>query len=402
MTTQGRRGGSRRRRSSDTQAVASAAAPAVIEPAAALTAEPEVELLEDTTVPFTGTRRGGSLGRSMTGAVVGAFLVVGLAFGAAGPGGALGPKSDGPAAANESSPEGIMGAGSVTTAQHGGYDDGDESEATAKPEYDYPDATAKPDGDEGGDGGDSEKPEATAKPDKPNKPEKPEKPDKEKPDKPDPDKEPTEHIKLELAIKDDHPLVEWGSCAGLNFDYYKVVRSTNSTVSWPGGDGDELIAAVEPGGQRKAWDKHAPHGVKVWYRVFCVRKSDDGYKVVNSSATERIWVPAEQEPPDPITLELEATVNGEGEVALDWSKCDCEDFGFYKVVRSTTNDNPSYYPWTDGTEVIGVIEDKYETDMVDTGLEPGETAYYRVQCLGWVNGEKVLLGQSAVVEVTVP
>ena len=405
MATQGRRSGTRRKRTGDAAATPPAAAPEnapVIEPAAASTAA-DVELLDDRTVGIGGERRGLHLGRSLSGAVLGTLLVAGLAFGAAlGPGGSLGPKDAGPtkdetAAANSGAgaldgPQTATGDGKQGDfPKDGGWwgheGGSDETDATPKPEA--PDATAKP-----------EQPEPTDKPE----PEATDKPEPERTPKPteqpDPTKEPTEPIFLGLGLKEDHPLLEWGSCGDLDFDYYKVVRSKDATVSWPGGDYDEVIAAVERGGERRAYDKAAPHGKKLWYRVFCVRKTEAGYKVVNASNTKGIEVPEETPPPDPISLALEASVNEEGKVVLSWSACEVDGYAFYKVVKSTWNDNPSYYPWTDGTDVIGVVEGMFDTELHDWAPDAGETAWYRVQCLGYVDGHKVLLGESAVVAVT--
>jgi hypothetical protein len=91
-----------------------------------------------------------------------------------------------------------------------------------------------------------------------------------------------------------------------------------------------------------------------------------------------------------------------GEVVLSWGTCGVDGFGFYKDLRSTWNENPSYMPWTDGTEIIGVVENRYATEWHDAGGDPGQTVYYRVQCLGWINGSKVLLGETPVVAVTMP
>lgn len=404
MATQGRRSGSRRKRTDDTAGTPPEAAPEiapVIEPATAATAA-EAELLEERSATIAGGARRLHVGRSMSGAVLGTLLVAGLAFGAAmGPGGSLGPKD---ATSKGETAAGNTGSGSVDgTHEETGGDDadlpkgddgwehdgasGDGTDATSKPEE--PEATPK-----------AEQPEPTDKPE-------PEATDKPEPDRtpkpteqPDPTREPTEPIFLALGLKEDHPLLEWGSCGDLDFDYYKVVRSKDSTVSWPGGENDEVVAAVERGGNRRAYDGAAPHGKKLWYRVFCVRKTGAGYKVVNASSTKGIEVPEETPPPDPIELVLEASVNGDGKVVLSWSACEVDGFAFYKVVKSTSNDNPSYYPWTDGTDVIGVVEGVHDTELHDWPPDAGGTAWYRVQCLGYVDGHKVLLGESAVVAVT--
>ena len=391
MATQGRRGGSRRAAGTTSRAVAPEPPPALAP--AAVPFEPEAELLDDVATAIGPRHLGGRLGRSLSGAVVGTLLVVGLAFGAA-----IGQTAwrDGSTAAND-----------TTAAGHLGVDgDGDGADATDKPDVDghdgtwptdkrdgeHPDATPKP-----------ENPDATDKPDveptqKPHEPDPTPKPT----EKPDPTKAPVDPISLALVIKELHPFMEWGSCEGFDFSYYKVVRSMDSTVTWPPSDGDEAIAVVEPGGARKAYDKYAPHGHKAWYRVFCVRKTEAGYKVLNASAAKGIEVPEEPTPPDPISLGIDWSINGEGKVVLTWDACEVDGFGFYKVVKSTWNENPSYLPWTDGTQVIGVVESMFATEWHDWAPDAGHTAWYRVQCLGYVGDMKVLLGQTALVTVTTP
>jgi hypothetical protein len=66
------------------------------------------------------------------------------------------------------------------------------------------------------------------------------------------------------------------------------------------------------------------------------------------------------------------------------------------------NENPSYLPYTDGTQVIGVIENHEVTGQTDGDVASGQTWYYRVQAIGYWNGQKVVLGQTAVVAVTIP
>ena len=401
MSGTGRRSSTPRARARKSPAEAPAVIPAV---------EPSVELLDDHSTSLAVGHRGRGLARSMPGAVVGSLLVVGLALGAAlGPGGALGPASDRSSSGDTAAAAGNGGSGSGAGSYGGSYQgDGDASkddhewsdpEATAKPDADAPDATKKPDVEP------IEKPDATPKPtDKP-KAESTPKPTPKPTEKPDPTKSPSDPIALTLAIKEYHPVLTWGSCEGLDFDYYKVVRSTDSTVTWPAGDGDEVFTAIERGGTRKAYDKNAPHGVKAWYRVFCVRKGEDGYKVVNASATKGIEVPEEPAPPptpDPISLELDAWLTDGGKVALDWSACEVDGFAFYKVVRSTWNEDPSYLPWTDGSEVIAAIGEMGATQLETSAPESGQTAWFRVQCLGYAGDQKVLLGESDAVSVTVP
>lgn len=398
MATQGRRGGTRRAAGTESGAPnGTIQAPPEL-PAATVIVD-GAELLDDVSTRIAPQRFGGGLTRSIPGAVIGTMLVVGLAFGAA-----LAPTAsrDNSTAANNGSAAGHGGEYGGDDGYDGEKGDGEPIVSTEKPDVDEPVKTEKP-----GEPDATEKPgeaDATEKPAEPDPTKKPVEPDPTaKPTaKPDPTVKPVETIALSLAIKEFHPFMEWGSCEGLDFDYYKVVRSMDSTVSWPPADGDEMIAAVERSGARKAYDKDAPHGDKAWYRVFCVRKTDAGYKVVNSSSTKGIEVPEEPTPPDPISLGIDWSVNGEGKVVLSWDACEVDGFSFYKVVKSTTNDNPSYLPWTDGTNVIGVVESISATEWHDWAPDAGNTAWYLVQCIGYLDGMKVLLGQTAVVTVTTP
>jgi hypothetical protein len=135
--------------------------------------------------------------------------------------------------------------------------------------------------------------------------------------------------------------------------------------------------------------------------VFCIRETESGSVAVAATAVKGIQTPAGEPAPDPKALGFEVDVTGEG-VVLHWQACGVDNFTYYKVVRSTTTENPSYFPWTDGTELIGVIENQDVTQFVDSSVESGQTIYYRVQCLGIWNGEKVLRGQTAVIAVTIP
>ncbi len=406
MSTRGRG----RSRQADTTEPAGAHAPT---PAGT---EPTAELLEEQSTVIAsngaGTRAGARLGRSLAGAVAGTLLIAGLAFGAAlGPGGTLGPKLDGDAqaggqGAGAGAQAGDTAAGGADGEYHEGstYHDGDASHEGSDgtpAETSQPDGTGVSDG-TGESGGDE--PKASEAPgDEPGGDPAPEPTRKPEPrPEPDPTRAPVTSMNLELWIGDGRPVMEWSACEGIDFDAYKVVRSTDATVSWPLAEHDTLIAVVERGGNRKAWDNDAPRGQKDWYRVFCVRHSGDGYRVVGSSDARGILVPEPPAPPDPVSLELHASINDEGHVTLSWSACNVDGFGAYKVLRSTSTEEPSYLPYHDGTDVIGVVETKSATQWYDAGGDPGQTVSYRVQCIGWVNGTKVLLGQTAVVAVTMP
>ena len=95
---------------------------------------------------------------------------------------------------------------------------------------------------------------------------------------------------------------------------------------------------------------------------------------------------------------FEVDVTGEG-IVLHWEQCTSEQFAFYKVIRSR-NPNPSYLPGTEGSVVIAAFENGEVTQFVD-GVDEGGTWYYRVQSIGYADGQKFLLGQTPVRSVTV-
>lgn len=215
--------------------------------------------------------------------------------------------------------------------------------------------------------------------------------------------EPTDggDVGLSVVIKEGHPILDWTACTGVDFGKYKVVRSTDSTVTWPNGENDAVIAVVGMDGDTMAWDKDAPGGKTLFYRVFCVRSTEAGYVVVAASAVKSVTTPVVEPAPDPVALGFEVDLVGEG-AQLSWEPCTSDLFVYYKVVRSTSTDNPSYLPWAEGTELIGVIENSGTNQLLDSSVASGQTIFYRVQAIGYWNGAKFLLGQTAVIAVTIP
>jgi hypothetical protein len=205
---------------------------------------------------------------------------------------------------------------------------------------------------------------------------------------------------LTLSIKEGVPYVNWTACQVDGDFLYKVIRSKDATVRWPLGDYDSVVAAVGPDGTTALFDEEVGPGKKVFYRVVCLRALDEGYKVLAASAVKGIETPAPKpEPlPDPTVMGFEVDVTGEG-VVLHWERCPAEQFAFYKVVRSR-NENPSYLPGTDGSQVVAVFENSAITEFVDESADAG-TWFYRVQSIGYADGQKFLLGQTPVRSVTV-
>jgi hypothetical protein len=204
---------------------------------------------------------------------------------------------------------------------------------------------------------------------------------------------------LTVSIVEGKVLVDWSACGAAGFDYYKVVRSKDAMVTFPAGDYDALIAAVGPDGETAAWDKDVPGGKTLYYAVFCVDKTEAGYFVLAATSVKSITTPVSEPKPTPVvyTMGFNVQVTGEG-VVLNWEACAKDGFSYYKVTRSR-NANPSYFPWTDGTEVIAVIENSGTTTFVDNPPEGG-TWYYRIQSIGHWDGQKVLLGQTPALSAT--
>jgi hypothetical protein len=192
-------------------------------------------------------------------------------------------------------------------------------------------------------------------------------------------------IGLTVASADGRVKLVWTQYSGDRFHYYKIVRSTDSTVRWPLGEKDTLVAYTENQEQTKLIDETAPCGTRVWYRVFAVTSGETGYTVLAASPTRGITVEGCTKPtptphPDPAGMDLSATQVADG-VQLTWSGCDSDAFAAYKVVRSQTDEHPSY-PLNDGDQLIGVLSNAATHTFTDPDVAPGQTWHYRVLAMG--------------------
>lgn len=329
-------------------------------------------------------------GVSVPGAVGAALLIGAIAFGAnLGLTGSRSDDGDGSA----SSPDGKVAV----------VDDTKDAEPTKEPKP-TPEPTTKPTpAPEDADGAKepeveepTKAPEPTKKP-TPEPTKKPEPKPTEKP-APKPTEKPVEKPVLEIAVvaKEGSIVVKWSACEVDGADYYKVVRSTDSTVKWPTGDGDTLIGAVEMGGTLKAWDGDVKPGKKVWYRVFCVNATEDGYKVLAASGAKAIVAPESEPKPTPkptpevSAMWIEAGQDG-ASVVVTWEACGSDGFSHYRIIRKVDGEGG----------VIAEIDDAGTTAFVDDAVEPGQTYTYLVQAKGQIDGEWVLLGSTEWATVTV-
>jgi hypothetical protein len=338
------------------------------------------------------------LGISVPGAIAGALLVGALAFGAnlglSGAARDADKASEPPVAEVEKDgkdgepvkPDADVEPTKAPDAEPGEPTKAPDAEPTDKPDVAEP--TDKP----------TSKPEATDKPEpKPEPTDKPT-PKPEPTDKPTPKPEPTDKpvLDLGLAVKEGAVVIEWSACRVDGAEVYKVVRSTDSTVTWPLGDGDELVAVVEIGGSTRALDDGAPAGKKTWYRVFCVRHTEDGYRVLAASGTGAIVAPAPtpkptpKPTPDTCAMAIEAGVDG-GAVVLHWDACEADGFSHYRIIRKADGE----------ASLLTEIDDLGTTTFIDESAEPRVTYHYLVQAKGLIEGDYVLLGTTEWVAVTI-
>jgi outer membrane biosynthesis protein TonB len=221
-------------------------------------------------------------------------------------------------------------------------------------------------------------------------------------DKPKPAPAPAEPVALALEgwPKDGKVKLAWKPYAYEGFEYYKVVRSTDATVTWPAGAGDTVIGVI---GDPKApwWADKPACGVASSYRVFAVRSGDGGYVTLGASNVVTLTVPCAPDPTPhetkPIGLWAEVRP-GEG-IKLAWDACAVDGFIAYKVVRSLTNPDPRY-PLNDGTELIAAIGDPGQTHLLDAAVTAGEAWTYRVLAVGEGGSGKIVLCQSVAVAAT--
>jgi hypothetical protein len=89
-------------------------------------------------------------------------------------------------------------------------------------------------------------------------------------------------LTLTASISSGKVALSWTKYEGDDFCYYKVIRSTDATVSWPLGEGDTLVAAISDVNTLSMVDA-APAGKTYSYEVFAVKSADDGYAVIVGS-----------------------------------------------------------------------------------------------------------------------
>lgn len=184
----------------------------------------------------------------------------------------------------------------------------------------------------------------------------------------------------------------WSAYTGDNFAYYKVVRSTDGAATWPTGEGDTLVAAIEDVTTLTFTDNCGAGAFT--YRVFAVKSADAGYEVLASSVDQTVTVAAAPTPtpkpatpkPTPVstpkptappvvalTLEATGTDNGNGNyvVHLTWTKYTGPYFNYYGIQKSGSTTPPALP--ADPTLAVGATPWWY-TENVNTTSNAGDLA----------------------------
>ena len=95
---------------------------------------------------------------------------------------------------------------------------------------------------------------------------------------------------LTLALSGGSVVADWTACSPSGFSGYALVRSTDSEIHYPPEDHDTTIATIGAGGSTKATDAGPPSG-RMWYRAYCLTRTDNETRVAGATNTASVVVP---------------------------------------------------------------------------------------------------------------
>ena len=207
-------------------------------------------------------------------------------------------------------------------------------------------------------------------------------------------------LALQGFAKESKVKLSWTPFGGEGFEYYKLVRSGDTMITWPT-TGDDVLAGVISDRNSPFYAEKPPCGTPWNYAVFAVRHGEGGYVVLAASNVVTVTtVCAPALAPivvTPIALTLNA-LPGQG-IQLSWDGCWSDKFVAYKVVRSSWNPDPRF-PLNDGAELIAVIGDPNQTGFVDAAVAAGQTWTYRVLAVTNGDGGYVPICETAAIAAT--
>ncbi|HJP70788.1 MAG TPA: hypothetical protein VJ975_03645 [Candidatus Limnocylindria bacterium] len=200
--------------------------------------------------------------------------------------------------------------------------------------------------------------------------------------------------------KDSRAKLSWTAFGGEGFEYYKVVRSGDTMITWPT-TADDVLAGVISDRNSPFFADKPPCGTPWSYAVFAVRHGESGYVVLAVSNVVTVTTTCAPAPEPIVVKPIALSVNvlpGQG-IQLSWEGCWSDKFVAYKVVRSSWNPDPRF-PLNDGAELIGVIGDPNQTGFVDTSVAAGQTWTYRVLAVTNGDGGYVPICETAAMAAT--
>jgi hypothetical protein len=193
----------------------------------------------------------------------------------------------------------------------------------------------------------------------------------------------------------------WTKYAGADFAYYKVVRSTDATASWPLGAGDTLVAAIDNVGTLAYLD--SPGAGTFTYEVFAVKSSETGYAVLASSNVKTVTVsPGSTKPPQPPVSNpadlgaLAVKDNGDGTYTFSWNAYKGGiEFNYYKLSGVP-------YPSTPGYVETGAYWTYVSPDCTSaTYRVPSGTWNVNVEAVYYPAGKGAVLAKTSTIKLTV-
>lgn len=194
------------------------------------------------------------------------------------------------------------------------------------------------------------------------------------------------NLDLTAKLSGSKVVLTWSKYTGEDFAYYKVVRSADASASWPLGEDDSLVAAIDDVATVTFTD--CPATGKTWsWQVFAVKATDDGYQVLDSTNLVTLVIP--KPTPKPTTncgIGLSKALVEGHTYKFSWTKYTCGDFDAYVLVKSQSKSVlNAANPVDAGAYVI------YDGDGRSTEFTvPEGPWYYRV--LVWTSQENACNG----------